>query len=196
MSRSTRNVRLAMEGWLIAGLVVGATGLLARLPLPPPAVALLLAATVLVLLWRAPAAREAVRDVGLRALVAFHLIRLAAGAYFLLLYRRGLLPGEFAIAAGWGDILVAVAAVPILWWCLPVRSRGQWLALLVWNTVGLIDILGVLANGARLFLADPALGASFVELPLALLPLFVVPLVIVSHILIFAWIPRAPRTVA
>lgn len=130
------------------------------------------------------------RGVGLEALVAFHLTRWVAGAYFLWLYRQGTLPGEFALAAGWGDIAVAVAAIPVLWLCLPIRTQRQRLGLLLWNTAGLVDILGVLANAARLFLDDPATARSFTMLPLALLPLFVVPIVLVSHVLLFAWTPR------
>lgn len=192
-SRSPIRVGLAFTAWFIAALVVGATGLLERAPVPPPAFAIVLAAAVLLLLWLAPAIRETVRGIGLKPLVGFHLTRLIAGAYFLLLYRRGILPGEFALAAGWGDIAVAAAAILVLWLCLPIRTQRQRLGLLLWNTAGLVDILGVLANGARLFLDNPPIGASFTALPLVLLPTFVVPIVLVSHVLIFAWTP--PRTV-
>jgi hypothetical protein len=57
----------------------------------------------------------------------------------------------------------------------------------VWNTAGLIDILGVLGNGMRVFVANPAIGVAFTTLPLALLPTFVVPIVIASHVLLFGW---------
>jgi hypothetical protein len=51
----------------------------------------------------------------------------------------------------------------------------------------------VLANGARLFIGDPAIAAPFTTLPLALLPTFVVPLVIVTHVLLFGTPPPKPR---
>jgi hypothetical protein len=132
-------------------------------------------------------AREGAWALGPRSLVAVHVLRIAAGAYFLLLHARGVLPGEFAIPAGWGDIAVGVAAIGVLAVCLPVRTRGQRIGLLVWNTAGLIDILAVLGNGARIFASNPGIGVPFTALPLALLPTFVVPLVIASHVLLFGW---------
>lgn len=170
--------------WLLIALAIGYTGLLERMPLPPPAVAMAMTVVALVM-WRTRAVRDAVRRRGPAPLVAFHLIRGLAGAYFLLLYSRGELPGEFALLAGWGDIVVAIGAVGVLRFCTPVLTRGQEAGLLVWNAAGLADILMVLARGIRMFLTDPAAGRLFLELPLSLLPTFVVPLVIASHIVLF-----------
>jgi hypothetical protein len=178
--------------WFVITLVIGATGLLARVPLPPPAIAFVLAAALLLLLRLSPAARERVERLGPGPLVAFHLVtRLAAGIYFLVLFRRGALPGEFALPAGWGDVLVAVGAGLVLWLCLPVRNPTQRHGLLVWNVFGLLDILMVLGNAARLFFGNRAFAEPFAGLPLALLPLFVVPIVLASHVLLFRWAGRS-----
>lgn len=185
MSRST--VLLILRVWLVAAMVIGATGMLRRLTVPPPVIAIGLTILILLAIRFSRRVREGAWALGPRALVAFHLTRIAAGAYFLILHSRGVLPGEFAIAAGWGDIAVGVAAVGVLALCLPVRTRAQRVGLIVWNTAGLIDILGVLGNGARIFASNPAIGVPFTALPLALLPTFVVPLVIVSHVLLFRW---------
>lgn len=184
---SRRIVLIVVAIWLVAAAAIGAWGTLARLPFPPPAIAVGLTILLLLLVRVSRAARHAVFALGPAPLVAFHLSRIAAGAYFIVLYRRGVLPGEFALAAGWGDIAVGVAAAVVLWRCLPVLTGGQRLGLLLWNVAGLIDILGVLANGIRLFAADPAIAAPFTTLPLAMLPTFVVPIVIVSHVLLFGW---------
>jgi hypothetical protein len=170
--------------WFLISLSVGYVGLLARAPLPPPAIAFAATAVALVV-WRFPAVRESIRRGGPQPLVAFHLTRGVAGAYFLYLGSRGELPAEFALLAGWGDIVVAIGAIGVLRFCLPVLTRGQEIALLAWNAAGLADILLVLSNGVRLFVADPAIGTRFTELPLALLPTFVVPLVIASHVVLF-----------
>ena len=180
-----RTVLLLLAVWLAAAINIGRSGLLGRLPVPPPAVAVGLTIALLLLLRVSRFARAAAWSLGPRGLVAFHASRIAAGAYFLILYNRGELPAAFALAAGWGDIAVGVAALVVAAACIPVRTRAQRIGLLAWNVAGLVDILGVLANGARLFLNDPALAVPFMTLPLALLPTFVVPLVIVSHVLLF-----------
>lgn len=182
-----RTVLLVLGLWLIAALAVGASGILADLPVPPPAIAVGLTILVLLALRASRSVRAGASGLGPAPLVAFHLVRIAAGAYFLILNDRGVLPGEFAIAAGWGDIAVGVAAVPVLFWCLPLRTRRQRMGLALWNAAGLVDILGVLGNGLRLFLVTPAIAQPFTSLPLALLPTFLVPLVIASHVLLFGW---------
>jgi hypothetical protein len=154
---------LALAAWFAVAVVVGAVGLLARLPVPPPAIAGALTFALLITIAFSSTIRAHVRSFGLRSFVIFHLTRVAAGAYFLVLYRRGALPAEFALPAGWG------------------------LSLLAWNTFGLLDILFVLSTGVRLFLGEPAIMASFTRLPLALLPAFVVPIVLVTHVLVFIW---------
>ena len=117
-----------------------------------------------------------------------HVTRIAAGAYFLVMGARGVLPREFTTPAGWGDIVVGIAAIWVLLRCLPVRTPLQRMAFLVWNVAGLLDILGVLANGVRLYTKDPGFADPFMSLPLAILPTFVVPIVIVSHVLLFSWV--------
>jgi hypothetical protein len=180
-------IRLVVFIWLGLAVVVGATGVLARFPVPPPAIAVVLTIGALLLLRFSPGSRQAMRQLGPGPLVLFHVVRIAAGGYFLVLGARGVLPREFTSPAGWGDIVVGVAAVWVLLRCLPLRTPGQRLGLLVWNVAGLLDILGVLGNAVRLFVADPAFVAPFTSLPLAILPTFVVPIVIVSHVLLFGW---------
>jgi hypothetical protein len=184
-------IGLVLCVWFATVLLAAAAGWLANSPVPPPAIAFLLTGAALLWLWTSRSAREHVRSLGPGPLVAFHLTRLVAGAYFLVLYRQGLLPREFAVVAGWGDIIVAIGAMVVLWICLPIHTNAQRQGLLLWNTLGLIDILLVLGNGVRLFTRDPGLGAAFTRLPLALLPTFVVPIVITSHLLLFAWYWRA-----
>ena len=189
-------IGVVLSVWLVIASLAAATGSLARSPVPPPGIALLLTGAVLLVLWSSRAAREPVRRLGARPLVAFHLTRLVAGVYFLALYRQGLLPREFAVVAGWGDILVGIGAIVVLWVCVPIRTNRQRQGLLLWNTLGLIDILLVLANGMRLFMRDAGLGGTFTGLPLALLPTFVVPIVITSHLLLFWWYSRVETPIA
>ena len=178
-------VRLVVFIWLGVAFVVGATGALRQSPVPPPAIAVGLTIATLLIIRFAPRARAGVHRLGPGPLVLFHLVRVAAGAYFLLLGARDVLPREFTTPAGWGDIIVGVAAGWVLLRCLPVQTAWQRMAFLIWNVAGLLDILGVLGNGLRLFVRDPSFGQAFTALPLAILPTFVVPIVIVSHVLLF-----------
>ena len=59
-------------------------------------------------------------------------------------------------------------------------------ALLLWNALGLLDILFVVADAAKQALVDPTSMAALLHLPLSLLVTFLVPLIIGSHLLIFA----------
>ena len=180
-------VIVVLVGWLAVALVVGATGVMSRLPVPPPIIAVALTFLLLVLMRVSRGAQGAVRQFGARALVAFHGIRLPIGAYFLVLEGRHVLPAAFAIPAGWGDVVVGLAAIAVAAWCCPVTTSGRRIGLMVWNVAGLVDILGVLANGIRIFAGDPGFATPFMILPLSLLPTFIVPLVIVSHVILFTY---------
>lgn len=112
-------------------------------------------------------------------MVSLHLTRLV-GIYFLLLASRGELDPRFAVPAGWGDIVVAAGAVALL------LSPGGSVPFLVWNCLGMADILFVVGRAASLRLSDPAALGALTRLPLSFLPTLLVPLIIASHLLIFA----------
>lgn len=181
--------------WLLTALVVGASGVLAAMsPAAPIAIIVSLSAFALFLALRISPLREWVAALDARWLIAFHLARYV-GFYFLVLYDRGELPRGFALYGGWGDILVATFAVMLLLFVPGLstpRDRG---VVGVWNIVGLIDILAVVATGARSALADPASMSALSRLPLSLLPTFVVPIVVTTHALLILRLrpARAPR---
>jgi hypothetical protein len=185
-------VRLVVFVWLGIAFVVGATGALRQSPVPPPAIAVGLTIATLLVIRLSARAREGIHHLGPGPLVLFHLVRIAAGAYFLVLGAGNVLPREFTTPAGWGDILVGIAALWVLLRCLPVRTTWQRVAFMIWNVAGLLDILAVLGNAIRLFVRTPSFVEPFMSLPLAILPTFVVPIVIVSHVLLFRW-SRAQR---
>ena len=137
----------------------------------------------------APPFRRFVERVDLRALVLFHLTRFV-GVYFLVLHARGELPWAFAVPGGWGDIAVAASALLLVLRARPDCSAGR-RAYVVWNVVGLLDILGVVLTASRLALADPESMRALLRLPLSLLPTFVVPIVIATHLLMLRRLARA-----
>ncbi|MEM8557498.1 MAG: hypothetical protein AAGG50_06715 [Bacteroidota bacterium] len=191
MPPSLRPLGVVLLVWGIAALLVAVSGVLASVLVPPPALAILFAGLVLLAYAVSPGIRARLNAIPLRALVAIHLLRIFAGANFLRLSAQGTLPADFALPAGIGDVAVGLAAGLVLFFALPVKQPWQRTAVLVWNTLGLIDILAVLGNGARYAIAEPSLILPFTTLPLAMLPLFVVPLVIVSHVLVFVRLRRS-----
>jgi hypothetical protein len=196
MTGATRGARLvAGVGllWLAFALVAGASGLLTTLRPPVPQLVLVaLTGGVIVAGVRLPAVREWALTVDVRKLVALHLTRFV-GAYFIVLFRRGELPFAFAVPGGWGDMLVAAGALGLLVSGPPI-SPARRTAYALWNVLGLLDILFVVATATRLALANPESMAALLRLPLSLLPTFLVPLVIASHLLIAMRLgSRAPR---
>jgi hypothetical protein len=107
-----------------------------------------LTALVLFACWKIRTIRVGAVNVDLHWLVLFHLTRLFAGAYFLVLCRRGELPCALARPAGWGDIVIAVLTLVAVG---AMRIQFAKVFLLLWNTLGLIDI--VLLSSARCALA-------------------------------------------
>ena len=191
-SRSERSLYGVLALWGALAVVAGATGMVARSPVPPPVIVAGLTAAGIVAYAASDRTRSAVRAVPLAALVAVHLVRFV-GAWFIVLYRRGELPFAFAVPGGWGDIVAAAMAAGLLAGAIPARTPARRRVLFAWNAFGLLDILFVVANAARHFLADPAQLAPFTHLPLSLLPTYFVPLIVLSHLAIFGRL-RASRT--
>jgi hypothetical protein len=179
---SNRVVTLVLLGWLCfaAGL---ASSFQNASALAVAATVWTLSALVLLACWKVRTIRVSVLNIDLRWLVLPHLTRLFAGAYFLVLCQRRQLPCAFATPAGWGDIVIGVLAVAVVSAMHPTQLAK--LFLLSWNTLGLIDIVFVVASALRFGLKDWRSMHALRELPLSLLPTFLVPLIIASHVLIF-----------
>jgi hypothetical protein len=128
-----------------------------------------------------------------RWMVAFHLVRVLAGAAFLAEAASGTLPRSFAIGAGVGDVAVGLLAIPVLLYAFPIDTIRKRNAVLAWNAVALADILLVLLAGAATLGDRPEALGRMTELPMSLLPTFIVPLVLVTHGLIFWRLLRKDR---
>ncbi len=185
-------VRIIFWTWLLGAVAAGQSLLLHRLPpLALPGILLGLSA-LLVLTYRAIAPFRAWVDaIPLRALVLLHVTRFA-GFYFLVLYQRGQLPPAFAVPAGLGDIAVATFALVVVFFPFADATRAR--ALYLWNVIGLVDLLLVVASAARISLAAPRDLLPLTQLPLSLLPTFLLPLLIASHLAIFARLARERET--
>ncbi|MGO8953908.1 MAG: hypothetical protein ACLPWS_16770 [Rhodomicrobium sp.] len=123
------------------------------------------------------------------------------GFVFLALLARGLLPAEFALPAGIGDILVGLTGLALAFW-LPSGSALSRKAAYGWNVLGLADLVIAVATG---FLTSPGplqqLALDHPNLlitayPLVMVPAFAVPLAIILHILSLWQLNRQSESVA
>src|SRR5205814_8526889 len=115
------------------------------------AIAWALTGVALIACWKVGPIKAWALNVDIRWLVIFHVTRMIAGIYFLALCHRGELPCAFALAAGWGDILVALLAlVAVATMCTDFAK----VVLFIWNTIGLVDIIFVVSSALRFCLSD------------------------------------------
>src|SRR5258707_1106317 len=124
-------VRVVFWIWFAAAVLVGRAGVLQRLPaVARPGILLALTPLLLLAYFRIAALRDWVDRIDLRSIALMHASRFI-GIYFLLLYTRGELPYAFAVPGGVGDIVVALAAVLIVFLPLGYERRQRFIS--IWN---------------------------------------------------------------
>ena len=191
-------VASAATVWFVVVVLLGATlALNARGGVGTPglgaAVALPIVAICLAF-FTAPSVRAALFAIPLRVLVAVNVARVL-GVSFVLLYAANRLPAPFAPSAGWGDIIVGIAAAPVAWLVGRHGERARALTL-AWNTIGVIDLIAAIGFGAtsvpgplQIFTGAPD-SAIMTTLPWILIPGFLVPSYLALHIAIFYRLSR------
>ncbi|HEX6728667.1 MAG TPA: hypothetical protein VF074_01595, partial [Pyrinomonadaceae bacterium] len=170
--------------WIALAFVLGSAGVLqATATRALPSLGLTITLPIILgtlFLYRSATLRAVVEVVPLPWLIGIQFYR-TLGLIFLVLYWRGYLPGEFALPAGWGDIVVGLSA-PVIAYSLYKGHRWSYSAALGWNLFGILDFVVAVATG---FLSSPgpvqilALdepNEMITAFPLNIVPLFVVPL--------------------
>jgi len=199
-SRSRGLAAAAFAAWFGLIVLLAAAGSFdSRLGIGIRGVGAAVAAPVLILLWagsRLPRLRAAVAEMPLALLIGVNAVRVL-GISFIVLYSAGRLPAPFAPVAGWGDIAVGLTALPVAW-VAGRRGPGSAPLVILWNTLGLLDLLAAVGLGVtsapdspiRLFFAKP--GSQIMgSLPWILIPGFLVPNLMLTHLAIF-WKTRSP----
>ena len=180
---------LVLVAWFIASILFSPSGFFFKLSLYPiPNIGLMFVPIIvgIILLAKSAVFRKLVDNTYQPWLIGVQITR-AMGVVFLTLYARGLMPAEFAIPAGIGDVVIGVTA-PIVAAILFLNlSFGRMLAI-VWNVIGSADLILSIILG---FFTSPtpyqllALNNSndlLFDFPLALVPTFAVPLSLLLHI--------------
>ena len=120
------------------------------------------------------------------------------GVIFLVSHANGLLPGVFAIPAGYGDILVGLAAA-IVAYLYARKGLAPRRAVVGWNVLGIVDLLMAVTIG---FLSSPgqfqilSLGEPnemISAYPLVMVPVFAVPLSVLLHVCSLTKLSRESR---
>ncbi|HEX8705913.1 MAG TPA: hypothetical protein VF815_44165 [Myxococcaceae bacterium] len=185
---------VALALWALAAFALSFSGLVSpERPAGVPLSILGCTAAVLLAWWRMPSVHAFFAGLDPRGYLAPHVLRAIVGAGFLVEYSRGMLPAEFALRAGVGDLIAGVLSALAL--CIPAQAPWRRKALWFVNAVGLVDILIVLVTAQRiLFFGDPASMKTFNHAPWPMIPFFLVPVILSTHILLFWRLARrAPR---
>jgi hypothetical protein len=107
------------------------------------------------------------------------------GFTFVVLYTFSILPGIFALPAGWGDIAIgATAPFVALKLAQPAHRKG----FLLWQVLGMLDLVMAVTLGALArFISPQSIATSAMTvLPLSIVPTFLVPLLLIFHLICIA----------
>jgi hypothetical protein len=194
LDRTRRLVVLAIAGgWLLLVTALADAGIFVRQGIGTPLLGIAVTTPIvatLLLRNRSATLHTLITSIPLTWLVVIHVSRII-GVDFLALHAAGRLPASFAYSAGWGDIIVGIASLPLAF--LVYRKAQGWRPLLLaWNCLGVIDLIAAVTLGAasaegspiRFIYQEPS-SALMGTLPWFLIPGFLVPLYLITHAAIF-----------
>ena len=120
------------------------------------------------------------------------------GSAFLIGWARGLIPGIFALPAGFGDVITGLLALPVAI-SLAAGTLGGRRAAVAWNVFGVLDLaiavsIGMAVSPGPLQLIVPSIPNTTVgAYPNVMIPAFAVPSSILLHTLSLRQLRRRSR---
>ena len=183
------SVTLVLTAWFLLVVSLGAAGAFVAPPgTPPLGIAIGVGAPLLLFfasLRLSQSFRDFVLSLDLRLIAGIQAWRFA-GLGFLSLYAHNVLPGVFALPAGFGDMAIGFTAP---WIILALARRPDFAtsaAFTRWNLLGILDLVVALSIGtltAALSTGAPGeiTTAPMATLPLLLIPAFLVPVFLMLH---------------
>ena len=199
LSSAQKLTAVAIAGlWIGLAIALASTGLYAATTTPVPAIGVMAGLPVVAACVAALSfgkVREALLGLPISLLVGLNVMRVF-GAFFLLLAAQTRLSGPFPQAAGWGDVIVGLTAIPLTI-AIARNSRANSGALFAWNLFGTLDLfvavsLGIMsAPGSPLQVFGGTIGSTAVTaLPWSTIPTLLVPFFLITHGVIFARLVR------
>lgn len=189
-----------LGAWFAFSLSASALHLFVGKPDQPPIALLLAFLAPVAIFWTWYRTSESFRSYTLglnpKTLTLLHSFRVI-GYVFLILYGYHILPGLFALPAGWGDITIGVTAAFVASRLTNIEHRASFV---LWQILGITDLVMAIGLGALSARLESAAGSSTVfpmaTLPLSLIPTFFVPLLLIVHLISIAQARRWSTTPA
>jgi hypothetical protein len=198
--RSVISVALAL--WFGIVFVLGAQGAFGGRPGSPPLPIFFGFAIPLAIFFAAyfgwGAFRAFVLGADLRLVAAIQGWRWA-GLGFLSLYAHDVLPGLFALPAGLGDAAIGFTAPWIVLGLIRDSSFVTSRRFVIWNILGIIDLvvavsMGAICSGFLPGLTGSVTTSPMAKLPLVLIPAYLVPFFIMLHFTALSQARRLARS--
>jgi hypothetical protein len=174
--------------WFLFSLTASALHLFKTEPEQPPlpvGLAVLIP-IVIVGVWSAVSRsfRQFLLELNPRTLTIVQAWRIA-GFVFLVLYAYGILPGQLALPAGWGDIAIGATA-PLV--ALKLANPNYRRSFILWQLLGITDLVTAVGLGVTAQLINPhgIATSAMTVLPMSLIPTFAVPLFMILHFICIA----------
>lgn len=186
--KASFSILLGLVAWYGIVYFLGTLGFFGQRPLFVPNIiwAFVVLFIFIKLLLSSTKLQQLFDSIPLQWIVNLQLFRVM-GVGFLSLYMMRLLPGQFAIPTGWGDVFVGITAPIVAYIYLLKKSYSKKLAVL-WNWIGIADLtmsisLGILTYPEPLQVVPTQLSNGPIALfPLVLVPCFAVPLSVILHL--------------
>jgi len=174
--------------WFFVSLAASALHLFRTSPGQPPlpvGLAVLIPIGIFVV-WSATSQpfRQFLLSLDLRTLTIVQAWRIA-GLAFLALYTYNILPGQFALPAGWGDIAIGATAPFVAIKLVNSRSKKSFI---LWQLLGITDLVLAVGSGVTAQLINPhgIATSAMTVLPMSVIPTFAVPLFMMLHFISIA----------
>jgi hypothetical protein len=108
-----------------------------------------------------------------------------AGFVMVVLYAYNILPGNFALPAGWGDIAIGATA-PLV--ALKLANPNHRKSFIFWQLLGIADLVNAVGMGVAARFIDPhgISTSAMTVLPMSMIPTFGVPLFLILHFISIA----------
>ena len=189
-----RNVQFGIFGFYVLYLayasLLALKGVFYSVSVPPPVIvftALPLMVVLFIVVANTKLFKTLLRSVSLESLISLHVFRLL-GVFFLLLTIYKMLPLDFGIEGGAGDIITAIFAIPLAR-RVAKKKPGSLTLVYIWNIFGALDIINIMVLavvGAKkaMVTGDPG-SMEMTIFPFVWLPAFAPATILFLHYIIF-----------